>query len=106
MAVGICARMASSAAAISVESCAARLRARSALATVSRVRAYSRAGAQRTLSASPMVWPVEATISRMRSISSPKNSTRTGWVPWAGKTSKRSPRIPKVPGSSASPAAT
>ena len=38
-----------------------------------------------------------------RSISSPKNSMRTGVAAWAGKTSTASPWMWKVPGPSTSP---
>ncbi len=52
----------------------------------------------RTSGSSPMVWPVEATMRRTRSTSSPKNSMRTGLVACAGKTSTASPWMWKRPG--------
>ena len=47
-----------------------------------------------------MVCPVEETMRRTRSISSPKNSRRTGEVACAGKMSTESPWMWKVPGTS------
>ena len=78
-------------------------RAREARRTVSSVKAISRQGLTVTDSSSPMVWPVEGTIRRMRSISSPKNSRRTGEVDWAGQTSTTSPWTWKAPAASAPP---
>ena len=52
--------------------------------TASSVRASSRHGKISTDSSSAIVWPVEGTMRRMRSISSSKNSMRTGEPPCPG----------------------
>ncbi len=72
--------------------------------TVSSVSAISRHGAISASASSPMVWPVEGTMRRTRSISSPKNSIRTGADACAGKMSTVSPWMWKLPGASTAPA--
>ena len=66
--------------------------------TAASLSASSRQGKSVTRSRSPMVWPVAGTMRRIESISSPKNSRRTGALAWDGKTSTESPSAWKVPG--------
>ena len=65
---------------------------------VSCVSAISRQGSTLTSVQSPIVWPVAGTMRRTRSISSPKNSMRTGEDACAGKASSESPCRQKLPG--------